>query len=284
MKKYMILFVAMLIISTFFCGCSDSKEAAYEKRQSYNIQMQDESEMKPDVTFEDIMYTSDNIVKAKLLSGKSFSDTYRYRFSVITDYTGNTPNEIYVYTPYDEEYIEGHTYYLCLNKAEQPLYPHSIFTVTYVGLILDEDNKNVRVTENSSIEITKAEKVISDFVLEHNSYYKASSDEIVSYANNLSELDEEADAIAEIKLLSEKKANEYVSLYEIETVNMVKGNINYMAQCISLPPNLELNKSYYVFLKLDPDSDTDYVIFSKKKPVVLATERVRNVLDMNAKE
>ena len=272
----------MLIISVAFCSCSSDEETAYEKRQSYNIQMQ--SETKPAETFEDIMSASDNIVKAKLLSGKSFSGAYRYRFSVITDYTDNTPNEIYVYTPYDEDYIEGHTYYLCLNKAEQPLYPHSIFTVAYVGLILDEDNENVRITKNSSIEIAKAEKVISDFVLKHNSYYKVSSDGIVSYANDLSELDEEADAIAEIKLLSEKRVNEYVSLYEIDTVNMVKGNMNYMAQYMSLSPNLELDKNYYVFLKLDPDSDTDYVIFSKNRPAVLATERVRNVLDMNTNE
>lgn len=280
MKKSMILLVIMLIISAMFCSCSNGEETAYEKRQSYDIQTQSETKLAE--TFEDIMSASDNIVKAKLLSGRSFSDAYRYRFSVVTDYTGNTPNEIYVYTPYDEEYIEGHIYYLCLNKAEQPLYPHSIFTATYVGLILDEDNKKVRITETSSIEIAKAEKVISDFVLKHNSYYKESSDGIVSYTNDLSELDEEADAIAEIKLLSEKRANDYVSLYEIDTVNMVKGNINYMAQYISLPPNLELNKNYYVFLKLDPDCDTEYVIFSKSKPAVLATERVRNVLKMNA--
>ena len=231
-------------------------------------------------TFEDVMAASDNIVKAELVSAEDFSGTFRYRFDVVKDYMGNTPDEVYVYHPYDEKYIKGHTYYLCLNRSENPLYPHSIFTSAYRGLILDCNDKKVWLTESEEIRIRGAEERIQRFTEEHkvNVKVKDVCDTIISYSTDLDRLKKEAEGVAEIRLLTERKVNEYVSTYEIETKNMIKGNEDYLAHYQALPPGLKLNSNYYVFLKKDPDCDTDYILFSKERLAVPATEKIGKML------
>ena len=277
MQKTVIIVLTVMLAAALLGGCDDNKQTAEERANSYNISIRYEDEAALPETFEEVMAASDNIVKAELASAEEFGGIYR--FNVVKDYTGNTPEEIYLYHPYDEKYIKGHTYYLCLNRSENPLYPHSIFTSAYMGLILDCSDKKVWLTESEKIRIREAEERIQSFTEANSAKFKEEYDTKISYSADINSLKKEAEGVAEIRLLTERKVNKYKSTYDIETVNMIKGNEAYMPYYQVLPPGLELNSNYYVFLKKDPDCDTNYILFSKEKPVTPVTDETKRMLE-----
>ena len=227
-------------------------------------------------TIEDVIQHSTNIVKATLTSIEAFDGFVNtYFFKVDTDYTGNTADEIHVYDAYNDNYEIGHSYYLFLYGRESVLYPHTVYTTVKKDLIIDTESVQPTLIPNDSIstfnpELTEAE--IVDAIRVGSVGREAEESVSVSISSSISSISDEADVIAEIKISNEFPNNKYVSTYTVEQVSILKGPVGAIASVMSLPPCLDSNLTYYIFLKENPAYMGEYCLFSRIYPVMEATE------------
>lgn len=225
-------------------------------------------------TLDDLLDYSTNVVKARLTSMEEFSGgTYVYLFDVTEDFTENTPQQIHVYHSFDPQYTAGTSYYLFLEGTDLVPYPHTVYSPTShdLGFL---DAKGVRTLSGEDISrASPAEDVIAQAVQE-NPVGAAVEGMLpkISFAEEISEVAKEADVIARVRLSQEGNINKYVSIYEAQLLEIVKGPEESVAPNLILPPELDQGKEYYVFLARDPQLEREYNTFAHYFPVLEVTE------------
>ena len=193
-----------------------------------------------------------------------------YLFDVKDSYFGNAQNEIHMYDAYDSQYVVGHTYYLFLCGSESALYPHTVYTTVVKSLILDEASLETAVYGNGDAvegDISQIESRIVAATANGTAGEKIGEPFQLSVSSNIGVVSEEADAVVEVRLTSEMAANRYVSMYTVELLDTLKGPEGAVASYINLPPNLDLDTTYYIFLKEDPECPGNYLLYSRVYPV-----------------
>ena len=90
----------------------------------------------------------------------------------------------------------------------------------------------------------------------------------VSFAEDISEVAKGADVIARVRLSQRENINKYVSNYEVQLLEIVKGPEGSVAAYITLPPDLDQGKEYYIFLAEDPEIKGEYYTYSQAYPVL----------------
>lgn len=157
MKKIYFLLIALLLVMLTACSRNSGLN---------NTKADTTSSMEYYYSLEDIMRRSTNIIKGTLTSIKDFSGTNNstgfYCFDIDEDYTGNTPDEIYmennkilIHDDDNNAYIVGHTYYLFLCAGESALHPHTIYHPVVKNLIIDADDAAVKThVINNNLVIT----------------------------------------------------------------------------------------------------------------------------------
>lgn len=275
------------IITILFCILGLSSYIGYNFVMSNDTHLLDKNIIQPVSeghsidsidNLDKILSYSTNIVKAQLLSQKDFDGFVNvYTFSLDEDYTNNTSKEINMYDVYNERYIVGHSYYLFLESSNSALYPHTIYTTVKDDLIIDatlgqtiEDvfgygAAQMFVSENK-LDITN--------VLNNNIVgTKVCADTItISDETNISSIVNESDVVAIIQISDEEMINQYASTYTVDLVDTLKGSENAVGQYMILPPNMDVNTHYYVFLKENSAHSGTYLLFSRAMPVLEATE------------
>lgn len=279
MKKFIIIVLCCMLGLTFYIGhnfvmsndtnLSDNKTVS----ESHNIDNLD--------NLDEIISYSTNIVKAELLSQKDFDGFVNvYTFSLEEDYTNNTSREIYMYDVYNEQYIVGHSYYLFLESSNSALYPHTIYTTVKDDLIID-------ATLGQTIEDVFGYEAAQMFSTENNLINKnivgaksLKNTVAVSDETDISTIVNECDVVAIIKISDEKNANQYASSYRVDLVDTLKGPENAVGKYMSLPPEMDADKQYYIFLKEDLTNPGTYILFSRIMPVLEATEENINSVSL----
>lgn len=219
-------------------------------------------------TVEDFVPYSTNIVKARLTSMEEFDGyTYVYLFDVTEDFTENTPQQVHVYHGYDPQYAIGDSYYLFLQGTDLATYPHTVYCTTAhdLGFL---DAKGVRA-HRGSIPGWRAKDVISRAI--QAGHVGAEVEGLlpkVSFAEDIGQVAKEADVIARVRLSQRETINKYVSNYEVQLLEIVKGPEGSVAAYITLPPDLDQGKEYYVFLAEDPEIKGEYYTFSQVYPAL----------------
>ena len=94
-------------------------------------------------------------------------------------------------------------------------------------------------------------------------------------SGDISEISEAADIIAEIAVSKEAKGNKYVSAYEVEVIDVLKGNRDGIATHLLLPPDLKGDSTYYVFFK---ENEGKYLLFARGHSVVETTAETTDAL------
>lgn len=222
-------------------------------------------------TLDDILKYSSDVVKATLVSTEDFDGRINvYLFNVEENYFGDASNEIHMYDAYNEQYIIGHSYYLFLCGSESALYPHKIYTTVVKDFILDEMSLGTEVFANGdeiAVNTLEIESAVSDAVTNRVVGEKAEEAAYVTNSDDIREISGEADVIAEIQVFSEMHSNKYSSTYSLEVLNILKGPEGAVASHMNLPPDLDPDTTYYVFLKEDPECPGNYLLCSRVYPV-----------------
>lgn len=281
MKKYFVFLVLVLLLSVTACSQNNTRENHLtEKINPISYSYDDNLK-----TLNDVISYSTNIVKATLLSIDDFDGAVKiYSFEVNEDYTQNTPDLICMYDAYYEEYAVGHSYYLFLCATENPLYPHTIYTTIVKELIIDTTSSQVSTTVNASeinVKTAQTETIILNAVTEDVVGTRVQSGPGISVSSDISAVSTEADVVAEIRVTSEVPSNMYASTYTVDLINLLKGSETAVAPAMSLPPNLNPNTTYYVFLKEDSNNAGVYCLFSRAYPAAEVTTSITSELSLN---
>ena len=189
-----------------------------------------------------------------------------------------------MYDAYYEEYIPGHSYYLFLEGSDNALYPHTIYTTVMKELIIDVESTQSIATigeETIGVVASETDEIISDAIVEGIVGEKTGSMLTVSDSSSMSSISQEADVIAEIHTSWEMEQNPYVSTYGVEVVDFLKGQEGSIAQIMNLPPNLDPNTNYYVFLKEDPEIAGVFLLYSRVYPVAEVTPLSTSALSLD---
>lgn len=282
MKKFSCLFFALMLLILPACGQNSNFEST-EMDNRVSIQY---SYVEDFTSMEDIMRYSTNIVKANLTSIEDFDGAICvYCFDINEDYTGNTPDEIHMYDAYNSAYIVGHTYYLFLCQNESALYPHTIYTTVVKELIIDDNADSTAVVSVNEHDISVTPRNISERI--ENSIMSGVigeyAEELISVSDsaNMESVSASADIIVEISVSSEMNANIYASTYAIEVISILKGSGASVPSALSLPPNLDPSKTYYIFLKETPGGSGMYSLFSRVYPAIDTASAIAEDLLMN---
>lgn len=238
-------------------------------------------------SLEDIIRSCTNIVKAKLTSIEDCTGgLYFYCFDIVEDYTENTPDKIHMIyheipnpnimdSLYEKEYVVDHTYYLFLSNYEYALFPPTAYISVIVGLVIDADDAtaNTHIMDNDLVITTSnISERIKDLIASGIVGKDVKETLSVSDSNDIKFISDSADIIAEIEISSEKYGNIYTSMYDIKVVSVLKGSEESVPSLLDLPPNLDPNKTYYIFLKKIPNGgDGAYGIFSRSYPLIDTT-------------
>lgn len=197
-----------------------------------------------------------------------------YLFEVKEDYTKNTPKEIHMYDAYDDAYIVGHTYCLFLEQSESALYPHTIYTSVEKELIIDMN------TDTATASIARSDVVIDAQNVSERIEDAFSSDILgekieeiipISESSDIEDVATSADIIVEVQITPEINSNKYVTIYDVDVVSLLKGSANDVPSSLALPPDLDTEKTYYIFLRETPKKDGTYSLFSRTFPAVDST-------------
>ena len=262
MKKYMVIVLGLL-----FCAAACSAEQPEAEAPGSYVEYSSYVELN---TIDEIAEYSTNIVKATLTSMEVFDGgTYVYLFDVTEDFTENTPQQIHVYHRFDAQYTVGTSYYLFLHGADLVPYPHTVYSTTVPDLdFLDAEGVQTLSGEGTR-RSSQAEDVISRAAQKETA---GSAVEgmfpKVSFTEDISQVADEADVIARVRLSQRENINQYVSNYEVQLLEIVKGPEGSVAAYITLPPDLDQGKEYYIFLAEDPEIKGEYYTYSQAYPVL----------------
>ena len=276
MKKILFIILTSFVVS----GCGVSTHNS-DDLKAEELSIVEYSYKERYVTLDDVIESADCIVKATMTSIEDFNGYLNeYCYSIEEDYTGNAETEIYVYDAKNEAYIEGHTYFLFLQKDEIALYPHSIYTSIAKDCVLDIAFSSVETEIMGTlvtVELGEAEEKILEKIEENNrdTVRMGATEVQIMKGRDVSEISDAADIVAEICVSKEEKGNKYVSAYEVEVIEVQKGDRNGIATHMLLPPDLKEDRSYYVFLKGDGE---ECLLFARDIPVVEATAEVTKEL------
>lgn len=288
MKKFFaFLLTFMALLGLVSCGSAADKleqkpvetpgKVEYSKTQyEYFVPM----------TMDTIFGYSTNLVKASLVAIEDFNGSaYVYLFDVEEDYTKNTEAQIHMYDSYDDQYIIGHSYYLFLSSANDALYPHTIYTTVFDKLILDATGNmsgEIQLEEDEGmLRIQDAEVLMKNAVAQGVVGVEASKPMVLSNEDDITTVSQEADLVLKVKVSEEREINRYVSDYQIEVIEILSGPENYNTSIMSLPPNLENDGYYYVFLEKIPGEENNYALSSRQLPVVPVTEEATQSLSLD---
>lgn len=277
MRKFSIIFLSLSMMLLLTACASKKMPPSVPSSGNPTAQMTETIE-----NVKDIMRYSDCVVLAKLLTEEDFDgSTMVYKFCVQKDYLGTSDKIIHVYGKPNNPYVNGHEYYLFLNRGDDALYPHAIYSFLAPELILDA-NTDYMTNEEKVITAANADKIIRQMI------DKGVVGELAPIPIQISEKDDprdiakEADAIAIIQVTKECNFNPYVSAYSVISIHPLKGGDNTVSQQMLLPPNLSPNTDYYIFLKENPNYEGNYLLFSHKMPVLRVTDDVSYLAKENA--
>lgn len=219
MKKFLFI----ILISFAVSGCDmakyDSGNLKTEELSAVEYSYKEQY-----TTLNDVIESADCIVKATLISIEDFNGYINeYCYFVEKDYMENAETEIYVYDANNEAYIEGHTYFLFLQKDDVALYPHSIYTSIAKDCVLDIEFPSVETEIMGTlvtVELEDVEEKILEKIEENNrDAARMDATEVqIMKGRNVSEISDAADIVAEICVSNEEKGNKYVSAYEVEVI------------------------------------------------------------------
>ncbi|MCI9467378.1 MAG: hypothetical protein HFE99_09750 [Ruminiclostridium sp.] len=262
MKKYMAIVLGLL-----FCAASCSAEQPEVEAPGSYVEYSSYVELN---TMDEIAEYSTNIVKATLTSMEVFDGgTYVYLFDVTEDFTENTPQQIHVYHRFDAQYTVGTSYYLFLQGTDLALYPHTVYSTPEHNLgFLDAEGVQTLSGEGTR-RGSQAEDVISQ-AAQKGTVGSAVEGMLpkISFTEDISQVADEADVIARVRLSQRENINQYVSNYEVQLLEIVKGPEGSVAAYITLPPDLDQGKEYYIFLAEDPEIKGEYYTYSQAYPVL----------------
>lgn len=262
MKKYMVIVLGLLL-----CATACSAEQPEAEALGSSVEYFSSVELN---TIDELVEYSTNIVKATLTSMEEFDGgTYVYLFDVTEDFTENTPQQIHVYHGFDAQYTAGTSYYLFLQGTDLVPYPHTVYSITAPELgFLDAEGVQTLSGEKMR-RGSQAEDVISQASQE--STVGAAVEGMlpkVSFTEEISQVAQEADVIAKVRLSQRENINKYVSNYEVQLLEIIKGPEGSVASYSLLPPDLDQGKDYYIFLAEDPEIEGVYDVFSQVYPVL----------------
>lgn len=278
MSKIAMFLTATVLIGLTGCtGSGDLQEDYTETPASVYYEYSEDLD-----SVEDIIRYSTNIVEATLVSVEDFNGNVSvYSFDIDKDFTENTEDKIHMYDAYNEQYVVGHSYYLFLCGTDSALYPHKIYTTVQKELIFDTESVQPEsAIDNNVIDVDmkQMDAVISKAIKSDIVGAEVGQGTELSKATSISEVSEEAEVVAEIRVSEENKANIYASTYKIELVKLLKGSEGAIAQHMSLPPNLDENSSYYIFLTESGRSEGAFVLLSREYPVSEVNEQTTSEL------
>lgn len=265
MKRTLLFAMFILMLGTAACGEQTEPEQDVKSNSGGLYSYLEDFD-----TLDDILKYSSDVVKATLVSIEDFDGSIQvYLFNVEETYFGGASNDIHMYDAYNEQYIIGHSYYLFLCGSESALYPHKIYTTVVKDFILDEMSLGTKAFANGNeIEIDPLD--IGSAVSEAAGGTvgeKADDPAHVTNSDDIREISDQADVIAEIRVFSEAPSNKYSSVYSLEVLNVLKGPEGAVASHMSLPPDLDPDTTYYVFLNEDPECPGNYLLCSRAYPV-----------------
>ncbi|MCI8476879.1 MAG: hypothetical protein HFE97_00815, partial [Oscillospiraceae bacterium] len=284
MKKFGAVLVITLLIGLTACKTSMEKGLVNMPKEETITKSCYEYVESPD-NMETILQYTTHIVKASLVSVEKFTDSsYVYLFNVEKDYIGNASAEIHMYDDLDERYVIGHTYYLILDGTDNALFPHTIYTTVYKDLILDitanMQGEVPLVNDETTVKVQDMESLIYDTISSGIVGEKISTPITISDITSVAHASEEADLILEISVSDEHSMNPYASVYQIEIVSVLKGLKDYSVSIMNLPPNLDPDGTYYIFLDRIPGTEDDYALSFRQLPVVPVTEEATQSLSL----
>jgi len=260
MKKQIIIVICLLLSIT---ACSAEKIVAKEPAVTTERLTSIDSN-----TVDELVTYATNLVEATLTSVEDFDGhTYVYQFKVTKDYTKNTSEEIHVYHEFDRRYVLGHSYYLILDGVDNALYPHTIYTMVASDLVLDAEETQA-LNNYGDIQMDQVAGILSRAMQEDSVGTGLGELPQVSFVEEISEVSSAADVVARLRVSQEDKANPYTSNYQVEVLEILKGPDGSVPAYLSLPPDLDAEKEYYVFLAEDPEIKGEYYVFSQVFPVL----------------
>lgn len=216
---------------------------------------------------------ADCIVRAALLSEEEFDgSTAVYTFKVEKDYTDTAEEQIHVYAPPNSPYQTGHSYYLFLNRGENALYPHAIYSLVSWDFYFDASAASEK-SDGVLLSASNAEEFIQTMQKDGVVGESAPSPFTLSQKTEPADIAAEADAVAIIQVSGESRFNPYVSSYSTRVVQYCKGGENTVSADLLLPPGLKADTDYYVFLKKDPSAPQSYLLCSASTPVLEVTAK-----------
>lgn len=277
MKKRILVFSLFLLLGSSAC----SHEVSPVLSSGFTEQLSS-TELN---TLDDLIDYSTNIVKAELISVEEFDPyTSVYSFSVEKDYTGNTQTDIHVYDLYDDRWRLGASYYLFLECYESALYPHPIYTTIAKGLILDAGSFQKASVPDGTLSISPqaVPASVENAVKAGRAGTKAAPSAPLSSASNVQALSSDADLILAVRISQERQENPYVSSYTPEVLSILKGPSGYEPPLsILLPPHLEPDTTYYLFMTEDPAVPGSYALASRRFPAADASSLDPAILSLD---
>lgn len=145
-------------------------------------------------------------------------------------------------------YQTGHSYYLFLNRGDDALYPHTIYSLVSWDFYFDAS----AAPEKSDGALLSASNA-GEFILtmQKNGVVgeKAPLPLALSQKTDPADIAADADAVAIIRVSGENNFIPYVSAYSTSVVQYCKGGESTVSADMLLPPGLKADTDYYVFLK-----------------------------------
>lgn len=273
MKKTALILLSVLVL--LFSGCTTASQT---ERGS---PLETESDT-PVQSIDDLFAYSTNVVRARLLTVKPFDQSVSvYSFEVQQDFTENTPSEIHVYAVTDYSFKSDRSYYLFMQGHDNALYPHTIYHIVGSGFAPNAADPQITIYADGVAVPWKTKNPEESIKTAVSDKKTATKEQILSpklsESTDLSVLFKEADLVVRVRLSDPRPFNVYAAGYAVEVLTVLKGDENGVASHINLPPDLDLSKTYYLFLQKDPQFPQGYNLFSRVYPVVEVTDETEKL-------
>lgn len=246
MKTLKIAFVVTLNCLFLLTGCAeDPKRMEVSHVESLEEEISD---------LDELIRKSDNIVVGTVTDEEQFiskGQPDKFTFTVKNELKGNVEEESIDVYEFPGGLEKGKEYILFLSYWESALYPKPVYT---------------SINKNSLIEVKRNKLIGGKFIGskkkdEFIQYIKSSKEvnvfsemdyDVIDKAKDLGELISLSDLILHIVPKEIDDVNVYVThVVNAEIIQTLKGQYNNERLSLLLPPNIDLEKEYIVFLKKD---------------------------------